>query len=89
MVQSKVFSLIYKQLVKWFVKRIWPWIVENIWPEIQKQLIAIFVKVVNALKDAVFDWIDSRKTTQEQTAQKKAVALLCQMSRTEPYRTDS
>jgi hypothetical protein len=72
MAQSKVFSLIYKQLVKWFVKRIWPWIVKNIWPEIQKQLIAIFVKVASILKDTIFEWVDNRKNTREQAAQRKA-----------------
>ena len=72
MAQSKVFSLIYKQLVKWFVKRIWPWIVENIWPELQKQLIAIFMKIISVVKDLVFEWADNRRDAREKAAHKKA-----------------
>jgi len=72
MAQSKVFSLIYRQLVKWFAKRIWPWIVKNIWPELQKLLIEVFVKVVSALKESIFEWADNRKNNREQAAQKKA-----------------
>jgi hypothetical protein len=70
--QTKVFSLINRQLVKWFKRVIWPWIIENIWPELRKELIGIFKKVVKGMKKLIFEWLDSRKNIREKAAHRKA-----------------
>jgi len=45
MPKAKASTLIYKQIVKWFVKVVWPWIVKNIWPILQEKIIEMFIKV--------------------------------------------
>ena len=72
MAKSKVFSFIYRQLVKWFVNAVWPWVVENIWPEIHKLLTGIFVQVLDRLRSAFFEWFNNRQKNQEETARKEA-----------------
>ncbi len=45
MPKAKTYTLIYKQLVKWFVMFVWPWIVNNIWPLLEEKINELFMKV--------------------------------------------
>jgi phage-related tail protein len=72
MPRPTVFSLLYKQLVKWFLRTVWPWFIENIWPEIQKHILDIFGHAARSAKDAACEWINKRKRAQEEGAQRKA-----------------
>lgn len=72
MAKSKVFRLIYRQLVKWFVNSVWPWVVENLWPEIKQLLMTIFVEVLDKIRAIIFEWINSHRKRREENARKKA-----------------
>lgn len=72
MAKSKVFSLIYNQLVKWFVKTVWPWIVENVWPEIQRHIVDIVERAIRRARDAMYEWMEKRNSAQEKSFQTKA-----------------
>jgi hypothetical protein len=72
MPKPKTSTLIYKKLVKWFVKVVWPWIVENIWPVLQEKIIEIFIKVATAFEGRLEEWLENRNRTKADIAQKKA-----------------
>jgi len=72
MPESKVPSLIYKQLQTWFVKIVWPWIVKNIWPELEKLLVKAFAGVLGAFVASVGGWFADLKDNQGQAARRKA-----------------
>ena len=74
MAKSKVFSFLYRQLVKWFVTSVWPWIVENIWPAIRIMLIDIFAQVLNRIRSAFFEWFNRRKNKEEAASKEAAEA---------------
>ena len=65
-------TLIYKQLIKWFVKVVWPWIVINIWPLVEEKINEIFKEVAAAIERRLNEWFESRNRAKADTAQKKA-----------------
>ncbi len=72
MPKSKASTLIYKKLVKWFVKVVWPWFVKNIWPVLQEKIIEIFIKVATTFEGSLEEWLETRNRAKADIAQKKA-----------------
>lgn len=72
MPKARASTLIYKQLVKWFVKVVWPWIVKNIWPVLEEKIIEIFMKEAATFQGRLDEWLKSRNQAKADTAQKKA-----------------
>lgn len=72
MPKSKASNLIYKKLVKWFVKVVWPWIVENIWPVLEEKIVEIFIKVATIFQGRLEEWFENRNRAKADIAQKKA-----------------
>ena len=72
MPKAKTNTLIYKQLMKWFVKVVWPWIVKNIWPILEEKINEIFIMVAAAFERRLNEWLESRNRAKADTAQKKA-----------------
>jgi hypothetical protein len=72
MPKAKTYTLIYKQLVKWFVKFVWPWIVENIWPSLEEKINELFTKVAADFERRLIEWLEGRNRAKADTAQKKA-----------------
>lgn len=73
MAKPQVFSLIYRQLVKWFIGTVWPWFVVTIWPEIQKELLEIFKGVRETAGNAFREWMDNRGKQRAEAAAKSAM----------------
>ena len=72
MPKAKTSNMIYKQLVKWFVKVMWPWIVANIWPDLEQKIVEIFNKVATTFLERLDEWLKSRNRANAENAQKKA-----------------
>ncbi len=72
MPKTKTNTLIYEQLMKWFVKVVWPWIVKSIWPLLEEKINEIFIKVADAFFRRLNEWLESRNSAKADTAQKKA-----------------
>lgn len=72
MPRAKGFTLLYKQLVKWFINKVWPWIVKNIWPVLQQKIIEIFIKVATLYQEKLDEWFENRNRAKADSAQKKA-----------------
>lgn len=72
MPKSKASNLIYKKLVKWFVKVVWPWIVENVWPLLEEKIIEIFIKVATSFQGRLEEWFENSNRAKADIAQKKA-----------------
>ncbi len=72
MPKAKTYTLIYKQLVKWFVMFVWPWIVNNIWPLLKEKINELFMKVAADFERRLIEWLESRNRAKADTAQKKA-----------------
>jgi len=72
MPKAKTYTLIYKQLVKWFVMFVWPWIVNNIWPLLEEKINELFMKVAADFERRLIEWLESRNRAKADTAQKKA-----------------
>ena len=72
MSENKTFTLVYKQLQKWFVKSVWPWIVKIVLPIFTAMVIDIFEKVANKLVNRLNEWLESRNIGRADAAQRKA-----------------
>ena len=71
MSENKTFTLVYKQLQKWFVNIVWPWIEKNILPILVAKIVEIFGNVADNLVGRLNEWL-KRNIARANTAQKKA-----------------
>jgi cytochrome c556 len=69
---AKIFSLVYRQLVKWFVDSLWPWFLANVWPDVQKLLNEILEQVLRTARSQWDEWANGWASEREQAAMKKA-----------------
>ena len=71
---KSIATILYRQLLRWFVKKGWPWIVENIWPTVEKMIVETFDSVADNLKGDILEWYTEIKTRQAENAKRRAEA---------------